>query len=1083
MTDHGVRIYFDLGLIRIKGVYAPLLSDKHVSTVVRILRAVTLLPNTAYVLNAKVKSSQKYTKGSECLVSSIDNSGIVLNEPALEIRDSVIKLSSSNKLPVEIVNHNNRCIRLKKGRILGRLEVIDSVNVSAVNYAGNDRSSRNGSLGHRQDSHKPSREEILGQIHTEEEHRSEVENLVMKNIDCFAFSEKDIVPSNLVTMNIELTDETPFKIRPYRAAADDQKAIDQTVSEWLAAGIVSRSRSPFSSSVVVVNKKDGEKRVCVDFRKLNAVTKAYVIRLPSIDEILSKLGGAKYISTFDLKSGFFNVPLNKKSREYTSFTTLKGQFAFNRAPFGLRNSPSYFVELMQLALDGLDDICTFYVDDVIVWSSSLEEHLKHIDMLFKRLRKHSLKLKLKKSQFMKAESQHLGFIVTPSGVKPDPEKVEAIKTPTNVKECRSFVALCSYYRRFVPNFAKISEPIVALTKNYARFKWTEKAQKAFEYMKESLTVIPLLAYPDLSKRFILYTDASDTATGACLVQEHEENGEVFEKPLYFLSHKLSPTQCRWSTVEKECWAIHHALQKLHSWISCSQILVRTDHQPLRYIINSDTGSFNRKINSWALTIASYNIDVEYLPGRANVVADLMSRKPTSSTQEVAKGKQVSEQEPELKTEVKEEPLQVNHIDSSKLDTSKYLNLEPPLVDVEEKPTLTELDTREEQKLDENITLLKKNLEAGKLNKSQDKSLIIMEDILYFISDVEGSPKLRLYLPEHLVDVMIRGYHDNSHLGIDKVYDSMKRKYYCPNMYKRVSESILPIDSILKSRERYTGDEVHKLALEKQHESFMLVHKHLREAKKKSARRFDENADDAHFKVGDPVYVKNHTRKSKLDNYASGFYRIVEQKSPFTFKVRNQLDGTVLDKNARHMRHAKIDSWKITKQEKNRKLRRARYVISPSSDTEPQAEQEPLDKLVQMKKQHRSGSSDEEDIPKLELTKRIIFRQRRLKRESAESGSYSSDNDDSSSSGSDKKSRHYGNVASDTDHSNRGESVPMDIYEKQEQNHYSSDTEEYFSAGDFERNQRGEYSIAEDMDVDNVTRRKHTRSRTRQKVKR
>lgn len=183
--------------------------------------------------------------------------------------------------------------------------MIDSVNVSAVNYTGNDRCSHNSSSGHRQDSQKPSRKEILGQIHTEEEHRSVVEDLVMRNIDCFAFSEKDIVPSDLVTMNIELTDKTPFKIRPYRAAADDQKAIDQTVSEWLAAGIVSRSRSPFSSSVVVVNKKGGEKRVCVDFRKLNAVTKAYVVRLPSIDEILSKLGGAKFISTFDLKSGFF----------------------------------------------------------------------------------------------------------------------------------------------------------------------------------------------------------------------------------------------------------------------------------------------------------------------------------------------------------------------------------------------------------------------------------------------------------------------------------------------------------------------------------------------------------------------------------------------------------------------------------------------------------------------------------------------------------------------------------------------------------------------------------------------------------
>ena len=128
-------------------------------------------------------------------------------------------------------------------------------------------------------------------------------------------------------------------------------------------------------------------------------------------------------------------------------------------------------------------------------------------------------------------------------------------------------------------------------------------------MKESLTVIPQLAYPDLSRRFLLYTDASDTAIGSCLVQEYEEDGEVYEKPLYFLSHKLSPTQYRWSTVEKEAYAIHYSLQKMHSWISCSQILVRTYHQPLRYLLNSEAGSFNRKINSWALTIASYSIDV------------------------------------------------------------------------------------------------------------------------------------------------------------------------------------------------------------------------------------------------------------------------------------------------------------------------------------------------------------------------------------------------------------------------------------------------------------------------------------------
>lgn len=188
---------------------------------------------------------------------------------------------------------------------------------------------------------------------------------------------------------------------------------------------------------------------------------------------------------------------------------------------------------------------------------------------------------------------------------------------------------------------------------------------------------------------------------------------MYEKSLNFLSHKLSPTQCRWSTVEKECWGIHRALQKMHSWISCSQILVRMDQQSLHYILNSDTGSFNRKINSWALTIAPYNTDVEYLPGKQNLLADLLSWGPISSNEEVAKERQ--EPEPERKVQ----PLQVNHIDSSKSDPSKYLNLEPPFVDAEEKPTLTELDTREEQKLDENITMLK-NLEKGKLNKSQDK---------------------------------------------------------------------------------------------------------------------------------------------------------------------------------------------------------------------------------------------------------------------------------------------------------------------------------------------------------------------------
>lgn len=189
---------------------------------------------------------------------------------------------------------------------------------------------------------------------------------------------------------------------------------------------------------------------------------------------------------------------------------------------------------------------------------------------------------------------------------------------------------------------------------------------------------------------------------------------------------------------------------------------------------------NRKIASWALTIASYNIDIEYLPGKHNLIADLLSIRQKGSEDKVK-----TEQGPEEGIEL----LRVNHIDTSKFDPSKYVNCELPLFDIDEKPTLTELDTKQEQSRDENIVLLMKNLEDGKLSKTIDKSLITLDGILYFISDVDGSQKLRLYLPEHLVSLMIQGYHEFSHLGTDKVYDSMKRKYYCPNMYKRISDYI------------------------------------------------------------------------------------------------------------------------------------------------------------------------------------------------------------------------------------------------------------------------------------------------------
>ena len=252
----------------------------------------------------------------------------------------------------------------------------------------------------------------------------------------------------------------------------------------LDADVIRRSRSRWPFPVVIVDKKDGSKRFCVDFRKLNQITKKHSHPLPLIDDILALLGKAKYFTSLDLKSGYWQVAMNEKDKEKTAFTCHKGLFEFNVLPFGLSNAPAVFQELMSIVLQGCNAFVTAYLDDILAFSSTLEDHLEHLSIIFGKLRQH--KSKLKKCSFLKMETHYLGFVINDFGIKPDQLKVEAIRTlpvPTCVREVRSFIGMCSYYRRFIPNFSQIAEPIIALTRKYAHFKWTEQHQKAFEFLK------------------------------------------------------------------------------------------------------------------------------------------------------------------------------------------------------------------------------------------------------------------------------------------------------------------------------------------------------------------------------------------------------------------------------------------------------------------------------------------------------------------------------------------------------------------------------------------------------------------------
>ena len=588
LKQNNVRIYFDLKCLRINGKhYVNLEEDIHIASTVRMKRTCLIKPQTAMICYGKVRENPDLPVGQSYEISQIDK-GFIINQPGLQIINTVSTLNKDRSLPLLIVNNTNKFIKIYRHGLVAKISGIQN-NVANVNSVMKNKPCNN-TLD-------------LKDLDVPEQYRSKIEKLVLRNQDLFASKDSELGHTDTVKMQIEVENHEPIKMRPYRTPIKNREVIDKAINEMLDADVIRRSRSPWSFPVVIVDKKDGSKRFCVDFRKLNQVTKKNSYPLPLIDDILALLGKAKYFTSLDLKSGYWQVAMDEQDKEKTAFACHKRLFEFNVMPFGLSNAPAVFQELMSVVLQGCNNFATAYLDDIMIFSSTLEEHLEHLSLIFGKLRQHNLKLKLKKCCFLKIETNYLGFVISENGIKPDEKKVEAIRSlpvPTCVREVRSFIGMCSYYRRFIPNFSQIAEAIVALTRKYAHYKWSEAHQRAFDYLKDSLTAVPLLVYPDSYKPYVLYTDASDTCIGACLTQECEGD----EKPIYYLSHKLSRSQCKWSVVEKECFAIHFALQKLDYYLHNSQFVIRTDHKPLKYLLDSPMQ--NKKIQMWALSMSGYN---------------------------------------------------------------------------------------------------------------------------------------------------------------------------------------------------------------------------------------------------------------------------------------------------------------------------------------------------------------------------------------------------------------------------------------------------------------------------------------------
>ena len=303
-------------------------------------------------------------------------------------------------------------------------------------------------------------------------------------------------------------------------------------------GIIRPSTSEWASPIVIVPKKDGTIRLCVDYQKLNRVSRFDAYPMPRVDEMIDHIGQGKYISTLDLNKGYWQVPVEETSQSKTAFTTPFGLYEFITMPFGLQGAPATFQRLMDKILRGLEKYVSAYIDDVAIYSKTWEDHLKQLKSVLARLRAANLTAKPKKCRFGMDETLYLGHVIGGGRVKPELSKVQAVKTypvPTNKSDIRSFLGLVGYYRKFIPNFASISAPLSDLTKKtVSKIVWTDECERSFNKLKEVICSEPVLRSPNYDKQMILQTDAWNRGIGAVLSQV-DDNGE--EHPIVYISRK------------------------------------------------------------------------------------------------------------------------------------------------------------------------------------------------------------------------------------------------------------------------------------------------------------------------------------------------------------------------------------------------------------------------------------------------------------------------------------------------------------------------------------------------------------------
>ena len=722
----------------------------------------------------------------------------------IEITPTVIDYGTSYEIDVELTNHGPKPLVIPSNCIIAELQwcqnerltksnkdKLNTTNVCSLNDTPVDFLSKFN----------------LDGMDVDSSQQDQLKTFLNKFNDVFSQNDQDLGFTSLVQHRIELSDEAPFKQRHRRIPPAMYQELKDHLQDLLDQNVISKSHSPFSSNVVLVRKKTGELRLCVDFRQLNNNTIKDAYALPRLDETLDSLAGAKYFTVLDMKSGYYQIKMADEHKERTAFSVGPlGLFQYNRMPFGLTNCPATYQRLMQEIFgDLINRECVIFLDDILVYSKTFEEHVERLQHVFDKIREVGMKLSAKKCNFCQPQVKYLGHVVSAKGVSTDPDKTAKVSnwpTPTNVDEVRSFVGFAGYYRRFVPKFSQVAKPLTDLyagiihkKKSYRKqpsltkspFQWKPEQQQAFDSLKNALISPPILGYCDYSLPFELHTDASGSGLGAVLYQL--QDGE--KRVISYASRGLKNAERNYPAHKSEFLALKWAVcDKFHDYLYGSKVDIYTDNNPLTYV--TTTAKLDATGHRWLAALASYDTTIRYRCGKSNTDADALSRYreiPHSTIKAICNVSVT----PYISTLATNHALIPDPADDGDIVASHRLwrsrQRENPTINKflrgvtsNTKPCIDETD------------------HDGKVLVKEFTKLVISRGVLYRKVAINEVDHLQLVLPPSYRETAIRGAHnDMGHPGKDRTFSILRERLYWPKMSKDIDSWISRCERCIKSK--------------------------------------------------------------------------------------------------------------------------------------------------------------------------------------------------------------------------------------------------------------------------------------------